>query len=286
MGPTAHLLQGGTRLHLQHGPIDLIIGADGQRKLAFEAAMVRFETILDELVAELPQLRMAIKQQAGSFAGAVAQRMSEAARSLGAHTFVTPMAAVAGAVADEVLVAMCAAAKLDRAYVNNGGDIALHLANGFRFTTAMVDHAGRDCGQIIIHGQDGIGGIATSGRHGRSFSLGIADSVTVLAPNAARADVAATLIANAVDLPGHPLVTRSAACELDETSDLEDRSVVTGCGVLSDQDCQKALQSGMARTAQYCQGNLIHAAALFLQGHSSTTNGPQFAPKTKKVAYV
>ena len=38
MSPTANILSDGTRLHLQHGPIDLIIGADGQREVAFEAA--------------------------------------------------------------------------------------------------------------------------------------------------------------------------------------------------------------------------------------------------------
>ena len=44
-----------------------------------------------------------------------------------AEHFITPMAAVAGAVAEEVLGAMMRAAELERAYVNNGGDIALHL---------------------------------------------------------------------------------------------------------------------------------------------------------------
>ena len=55
-------------------------------------------------------------------------------------------------------------------------------------------------------------GIATSGWRGRSFSLGIADAVTVLAATAAEADAAATVIANAVDLPGHPAIdTRAGA---------------------------------------------------------------------------
>ena len=39
--------------------------------------------------------------------------------------FITPMAAVAGAVADEVLAALVGPAGSTRAYVNNGGDIAL-----------------------------------------------------------------------------------------------------------------------------------------------------------------
>ena len=41
--------------------------------------------------------------------------------------YVTAMASVAGAVADEILSVMRDAAELDRIYVNNGGDIALYL---------------------------------------------------------------------------------------------------------------------------------------------------------------
>ena len=110
---------------------------------------------------------------------------------------------------------------LARAYVNNGGDIALHLAPGAAFSIGMIDRPDRPA---VRQGGD-IGcrqcpGIATSGRHGRSFSLGIADAATVLAATAAAADAAATVIANAVDLPGHPGITRRPARDFDPQSDL------------------------------------------------------------------
>ena len=73
-------------------------------------------------------------------------------------------------------------------------------------------------------------GVATSGRHGRSFSLGIADAVTVLARTASQADAAATIIANAVDLPGHPAVRRMPANELQPDSDLGARPVTRDVG--------------------------------------------------------
>ena len=76
-------------------------------------------------------------------------------------------------------------------------------------------------------------GIATSGRHGRSFSLGIADAVTVLARTASQADAAATIIANAVDLPGHPAIIRCPANELQPDSDLGARLVTRDVGELS-----------------------------------------------------
>ena len=59
MGATRARLPGG-RLHFQHGPIDIVIGADGDPRAveaAHDAAWRRFATILDELVGELPALR-------------------------------------------------------------------------------------------------------------------------------------------------------------------------------------------------------------------------------------
>ena len=91
-------------------------------------------------------------------------------------------------------------------------------------------------------------GVATSGWRGRSFSLGIADAVTVLATNAAPADAAATLIANAVDLPGHPAVTRVPARELAPDSDLGDRLVTQGVGPLSPREIAGALEAGLRRS--------------------------------------
>ncbi len=270
---TAHarLLPDGTRLHLQHGPIDLIIGADGQRDLAFAAATTRFETILAELVAELPQLRSQMLPVTAPPQGAVAKRMHHAVRPHCARDFVTSMAAVAGSVADEILLAMCQTAALDRAYVNNGGDIALHLSPGARFTMAMASHDGRDLGRIEIKDTDPVRGIATSGRHGRSLSLGIAESVTTLAGSAAQADVAATLIANKVDLPGHPAIARKPASDVNDDSDLGDRLVVTHCAALPSTDVDIALDAGVAFANDCVRRGLTTGAALFLQDQSRAT---------------
>ncbi len=276
MPATAALLPCGTRLHLQHGPIDLIIGAVGERHAAFAAAEERFAVLLDELVAELPALRAAMSPATPRPTGAVALRMDAAVRPCCGEAFVTRMAAVAGGVADTVLAAMVAAADLDRAYVNNGGDIALHLTRGQRFSLAMAGHDGSDLGRILIGYDDPVRGIATSGRHGRSLSLGIADSVTVLARNAAAADVAATLIANAVDLPRHSAITRVPANTLDADSDLGALPVVTRCARLPSGDRNRALQAGKRRAQEFVKRDLITGAALFLQGNSVAT----FAPDT------
>ena len=278
MRPAARLLPGGARLHLQHGPSDLIIWAEGARDTAYRAAIRRFETVIAEIVAELTDLRQVLSPLTRRPDGAVAQRMHDACLLFAGEGYLTRMAAVAGSVADEILATMVEASDITRAYVNNGGDIALHLAPGASFRTAIKGHDGIDLGRIAVTAEDGIGGIATSGRHGRSLSLGIADSVTVLADSAARADVAATLIANAVDLPDHPAVTRRPARDVDENSDLGTLPVVTGCGALSGEHCRVALGAGQSCAVQYSERGLVHASALFLQGQQATVGDPLFHP--------
>ncbi|MEM6340170.1 MAG: UPF0280 family protein [Pseudomonadota bacterium] len=282
MGPSAHIMPDGRRLHLQHGPIDLIIGAEGQRQRAFEAATARFSSILDELVAELSDLRVGMHPTMAEPNGPVAQRMHRAALGVPIEVFFTRMAAVAGAVADEVMAAMVSQAELTRAFVNNGGDIALHLADDAQFRLMMSDHVGRQLGHILVRAGEGIGGIATSGWHGRSHSLGIADSVTVLAPSAAQADVAATLIANAVDLPGHRSIRRRPANSLADDTDLDAREVVVGCGPLADDECEAALRAGRATAHSFTQAGLITDAALFLQSHADILEGPRLVPVKKE----
>ncbi|TIT81752.1 MAG: UPF0280 family protein, partial [Mesorhizobium sp.] len=111
----------------------------------------------------------------------------EAAVAPLAQMFITPMAAVAGSVADEMLGALLAGRRLDRAYVNNGGDSALHLGSGQSMTLAIAGTGHGLADRIAIHAEDGVRGVATSGWRGRSFSLGIADAVTVLARTGAEA---------------------------------------------------------------------------------------------------
>ena len=219
------------RRHFQHGPIDLVLeafGPAGEVAACHEQAWARFRTVLGELVGELAALRTGIFAKP-TVRTTVARRMV-AACAPHRELFVTPMAAVAGAVADEVLAAGTAGRSLSRAYVNNGGDIAIHLATGEQFRTGLVTLGERPTagGVAEIGSDDRIGGIGTSGWRGRSLSLGIADSVTVLAACAADADVAATLIANAVNVDS-PAIVRIPARELDPDSDLGDRAVHRRC---------------------------------------------------------
>lgn len=273
--PTAACLPGG-RLHLCHGPIDLVIGVDGTAPVveAGHAAAVRcFATVLDELVAELPVLRRPVGVSPLALQGPVAWRMAAAVWPH-REVFVTPMAAVAGAVADHVLATMLEAAPLRRAWVNDGGDIAMHLGPGQRLRLGLVgdiDEPRLD-GTVVIDAGMPVRGVATSGRGGRSFSLGIADAVTVLAADGAAADVAATLIANAVDVDALTIERRPAR-ELDPDSDLGDLPVTIGVGALSTDEVELALDGGAAVARTMLARGLIHAALLRLRGRDRTV-GP------------
>jgi ApbE superfamily uncharacterized protein (UPF0280 family) len=256
---------------MHDGPIDVIVqafGAAAEIELAYRAAVARFVGILDELCSELTFLRQPAREKGDIPSGAIARRMLAAVRPYAARTFITPMAAVAGAVAEEVLEAMISTAELSRAYVNDGGDIALHLAPGENFVVGMVERPDRASlfGTTTIQSGDTIRGIATSGWRGRSFSLGIADAVTVLADTAAIADVAATVVANAVDLPGHSSVGRVRACELAPDSDLGERFVTQSVGKLTPSEICAALVAGLRVAESLCSSGLIRAAALNLQG--------------------
>jgi ApbE superfamily uncharacterized protein (UPF0280 family) len=259
------------RLHLQDGPIDLVIEARGSKtnlRAAYDAAIRRFTGLLDELCDELPLLRRAADPQRCLLKGAVACRMHTAVAPFAADHFITPMAAVAGSVAEEILGAMLSEASFDRAYVNNGGDIALHLSDGEQFTIGVMDRPDRLglMRTMVIDADDPSRGVATSGRHGRSFSLGIADAVTVLARTAASADAAATIIANAVDLPGHPAIGRCPACDLQPDSDLGERLVTRDVAPLQQSEIDAALLSGAEKARALLSAGLIDGAVLHLQG--------------------
>lgn len=277
--PSARLLPDGKRLLLQQGPIDLVVEATGPAaavEAAYRAAMRRFDGLLAELCGELALLRSPVRANSPVPEGPVARRMHQAVAPFAGRIFITPMAAVAGSVAQEILDVMVEAAPLARAYVNNGGDIALHLADGEAFRIGLVERPDRPnlFATASIAASDPVRGIATSGYLGRSFSLGIAEAVTVLAPSAAMADAAATVIANAIDLPGHAAIERLPAEAIQVDSDLGARLVTRKVGPLTETEIETALAAGLAE-AQHLRGaGLIVAAAMHLQGVSRALATP------------
>jgi ApbE superfamily uncharacterized protein (UPF0280 family) len=270
------------RWHFQHGPMDVVIGASGNPAAvegAHEDAWLRFRSILGELVEELPLLRLPVRE-ACPLRGPVARRMWQACQPY-KSSFITPMAAVAGSVAQE-LIACYGAGGVARAWVNNGGDIALHLAPseavriGLYADIANLDldelrTGARTDGRFEISSVLPVRGVATSGWRGRSFSLGIADSVTVLARTASEADAAATVIANAVNL-ADPRIRRRPACELKDDSDLGELPVTVDVPPLEPALVRQALRAGLKRAQALRAAGLIWSAALICQNQIVSTD--------------
>jgi len=263
------------RLHLQHGPIDLILHVDASeeiRKRLYSAAKKRFSTVLKELVVEMDLLKQPWSADLPDPKGGIAQKMCFAVR--GSDIFVTPMAAVAGAVADEVLEAMLNEAKntdpcleeIQRMYVNNGGDIAFWLNAGESFSIGVVDNPGIPelNASVSLAYESPVRGIATSGWRGRSQSLGIADAVTVLAGSAAIADAAATLIANDVNVD-YPGILKRPASEVKDESDLGMLPVTVDVPPLPVDQISEALKRGAQTAGNFIRTGKIEAAYLSLQ---------------------
>jgi ApbE superfamily uncharacterized protein (UPF0280 family) len=275
MTAQASLLPDGRRLHLNDGPIDALIEAWGEPsevRAAYDQVTAAFRDVLPALMKELTVLRWPLGETAPNVRGPVACRMLVACWPF-RNSFITPMAALAGAVADHLLTAMLTGRTLRRAYVNDGGDIAFHLAAGERLTCGVA-------GNVLAPAVDGkiefscdlpVRGIATSGAATkgtgrRSFSLGIADAVTVLARDAAAADAAAAVVGNAVDLPEHSSVIRRPAADIDPDSDLGGRQVTLAVGTLAPTEIDIALTAGLAEAERLRQAGLIYGAVLTLQG--------------------
>ena len=289
-GPQRRRLDDG-RWHFQHGPIDCILFAEGESGAAAECverAWLRFRGLLAELVGELPLLRLDLSSPEGAAAapvGPVACRMVAACR---AHAtggrFLTAMAAVAGSVAEE-LIGCFAEPRIRRAYVNDGGDIAFHLARDESFEVGLFTDPAHGLAGLPLDGSfrvdaaSPVRGIATSGWRGRSFSLGIADAVTVLATSASRADAAATVVANAVDVDDPRIVRRPAGAVRDD-SDLGERLITCAVPRLPEALVAQALESGRRVALREIAAGRIVAALLCLQGRAEACGVPQLLPET------
>ncbi len=256
------------RLHLGHGPIDLIISAKGDdAEAAYALACEAMEGLLERLVDDLPRLRRPTRdwQKNDPPASPVSARMRAATEGYG-RRFITPMAAVAGAVADDILAAMTKDAELQKVSVNNGGDVAFWLAEGMTTTAALAEFG---LSRLIIPYECPWRGVATSGYGGRSHSLGIADAVFVLADCAATADAAATLIASATMLPAghaeHGAIIQEEASALSDDSDLGRRMVTTAVKPLSPAAIDLALDAGEAATRDIVAIKPVAGALIQLQ---------------------
>jgi len=255
---------------LDYGPMQMTIQAsrDGQPLQPAAADGAKYAaTLLDGLarykhIARKPQSELVTSCEYSDYPE-VLQKMITAVRQSGDVTL-TPLAAVAGTIADMVADYVVAAAGATKVIVNNGGDIALRLIGKETVTVGVAPVIGSSYTHVLrITANDGVGGIATSGLGGRSFTKGIATAVTVAAPRAAMADACATAVANAVYTP-HPTIKLEFAKNIDPDSDIGEHQVVCGVDDLPPEVVEKALLHGYQAGLTFYHSGHISGAALFV----------------------
>ena len=248
------------RLFLRHGPINIVLEAIGiDKDLAYQNVKGYFETLLEQLVLDMELLKEEVVFNR-KFNNKISQSMQDATERY-SPAFITPMASVAGSIADNILRVLINNTNLEKAYVNNGGDVSFYLNKNQIMKTSLAAIPNMIA---EIKYKDKSRGIATSGWRGKSFSRGIADSVTVLADNAAMADAAATMIGNAVDISNHPKIKKQPANEMYEDSDLKNLLITVEVGLLTKVEIKEALKNGYQTALQYINKDLINTALIQL----------------------
>lgn len=248
---------------VEYGPMRMVISVfqDGKPlvPLAQEGAQLAIG-VLEDLAGFLPVIKkkaqgLKVEQRSPD----VVRRMIEAAQRM-EEPDLTPLAAVAGAASDVVADFM-----FDRGgtkiIVDNGGDIAIRLREGEGAKVGVKTdiHASRPSYLISIDPTLGMGGVATSGLGGRSFTKGIASAATVLSKSAALADAAATVIGNFTNVDD-PRIRRSLAERIYPDTDIVGEWVTTGIGSLSAGKIDEALRNGLCKANSLCERGLIKGA--------------------------
>jgi len=192
------------------------------------------------------------------------RRMIESTRKM-RESDLTPLAAVAGTASD-IIADFIFRQGGTKVIVDNGGDIAIRLREGevARVGVKTDIHATHPAYLISIDPTMGIGGVATSGLGGRSFTKGIASAATVLSLNASLADAAATVIGNFTNVED-PNIMRSQAKEIYPDTDIPEEWVTVKVGKLSEEKIEEALDKGLSKADSLCQKELIRGALIAVQ---------------------
>lgn len=196
----------------------------------------------------------------------VVNRMITATRAT-KDSSLTPMAAVAGSISDEVADFLFQRKDITKVIANNGGDIAIRLRGNDSVTVGGkvgLEEAGLSY-TFAIGVNDGIAGVATSGLGGRSFTKGIASAAMALASSAALADAAVTVLGNATNISDSQIERRLAG-ELDPDTDIYDELVTVKVGYLEEEKIEDALSNGLAEASRLQKEGKILGALLVVKG--------------------
>ncbi len=257
------------------GPMHLVIMAEKNGRPQLGAAREAAQTAFDCLV-RVAAWRGAFRRPALDFApppeDPLAAAMVEAAAAVEAADL-TPMAAVAGAIADAVADRL-AAMGMHKVVVDNGGDIAIRLSAGQAVRVGLrtaIDNPGI-AWALTLNDREPGWGVATSGLGGRSFTRGIASAVTAVADRTAVADAAATAVANACNVEDENIIRRPAEA-IDPDTDIAGLAVTVRVGRIGTDQQRRALARAAEKAETLCASGLIRGAVITLGGLSAMAGG-------------
>ena len=260
------------------GPMRLVIsgsvGEIPQRTVAVQAARMAFDCL--ERIARLRNvLGQRYHQISGDMEDLLAGHMVESVSAVGDRDL-TPMAAVAGVIADAVADFLVDRG-MTRVVVDNGGDVAVRLQPAGEkeersVTVGIRSEISRQQTSHVISLNSGLPswGIASSGLGGRSLTRGVASVATAIARRASLADAAATAIANA-SFVEDAQVFQVPADEIDPDTDIPGLPVTVRVGVLSEDKKSEALARALNRAQALVRKHVIFGAFVAVQGEYAMT---------------
>jgi len=268
-----HALDGG-RIMAEYGPMRLVIsacvGKVPQRDVCVSAAQEAF-SCFERVAALKKELSSPFTRDLMCLEDSIARAMVESVREMGDEDL-TPLAAVAGALADAVADFLFERG-MTRVLVNNGGDISVRLLGDELVRVGLGPAAWQSpaWNVIVLDSSFSSWGVATSGLGGRSFTRGVASSVTVLATAACLADAAATAVANASFVEDASVIRRKAG-EIDPGTDIPDLEVTLRVGPLSREKRYRAIGKALRRAEDLVEKGVILGASVSVDGESGFTS--------------
>ena len=249
------------KLFIENGPTNIIAEAFSSEKMEIYDLICEYSSkFLKDLSLEIETLKKPTSQK-NIFVSEIANKMFESTQ-LFLPNFITPMASVAGSISELLLLKVLEKFDVNKIYINNGGDISLYINKNEKFNFSI----GGETSFVVEYADtNSFGGIATSGWKGRSFSMGIADSVTVIAEKASVADAAATIIGNYIDLKNSNKVKKIVANNLYEETDLNDKLITESVENLTENEIRRAMSKGRNISEHYISKNLIKSVIINLQ---------------------
>jgi len=254
-------------------PMRLVIaawlGGIPQRELCIRAAEEAF-LLLERIARQRRLLSRLYRAVPGDLEDFLAMKMIRSV--LAVDEALTPMAAVAGTIADGV-AAFLSRRGMTKVIVNNGGDVAIGTGPGVSVNVGIrPDLAQSGIEDILTLGDERPSwGVATSGLEGRSLTQGVASAATIIAGSASLADAAATCVANASYVEDETAIRRPAE-ELDEQTDIPGIAVTIQAGPFTEEKKDLAISGAMNKAEEFINKGLIFGAYIVVDGKVMMTD--------------